>query len=82
MMWYGDMGPWASWMAVFGSLMWIGFLIVIGAIAWAVLKAVLRPPTERMDYVPRLTPLDLLKTRYARGEITREEFEQTKRDLA
>lgn len=27
------------------------------------------------------TPLELLKERYARGEISREEFEQMRRDL-
>jgi putative membrane protein len=29
----------------------------------------------------RETPLDILKARYARGEITREDFEQMKKDL-
>jgi len=28
------------------------------------------------------SPLDLLKMRYARGEITQEQFERMKRDLA
>ena len=27
------------------------------------------------------TPLELLKERYARGEISRDEYEQTRRDL-
>ncbi len=82
MMGYGDMGPWGWWMVAVGGLFWIGFLILIGGIAWAVLKTTVGPSTERSEYSPRPTPLDVLKTRYARGEITRQEFEQTKRDLA
>jgi putative membrane protein len=82
MMGYGDMGPWGWWMVAVGGLFWIGFLILIGGIAWAVLKSAAGPSAERTEYSPRPTPLDLLKTRYARGEITRQEFEQTKRDLA
>ena len=30
---------------------------------------------------PRETPLDTVKGRYARGEITREQFEQLRQDL-
>jgi putative membrane protein len=82
MMWYGDMGPWGWWMVIVGGLFWIGFLILIGGIVWAVLKSAAAPSTEQAPYSPRPTPLDVLKTRYARGEITRQEFEQTKRDLA
>ena len=47
-----------------------------------------RPPwMQGSDRNPRRstgteTPLELLKKRYARGEITREEFEEMKRDLA
>jgi uncharacterized membrane protein len=63
-------------MVAVGGLFWIGFLILIGGIAWVVLKAAVGPPTERTEYSSRLTALDVLKTRYARGEITRQEFEQ------
>ncbi len=78
MMGYGDMGPWGWWMVVAGSVVWFGFLAAIALVLWGAL----RPGTERTEYSPRPTPLDLLKTRYARGEVTRQEFEQTKRDLA
>lgn len=54
-------------------------LVIVGAIAYALGW---RPqfnqtgPTRHGE-----TPLDMLKTRYARGEISREEYEQMRRDL-
>jgi len=78
MWWYGDMGPWGWWMMVAGSVMWLGFLLAIGVAVWAAVRS----GTERGEGATRPTALEILKARYARGEITREEFEQTKRDLA
>jgi len=77
-MWYGDMGTWGWWMPLVGGLMWFAFLAVIGLVVWTAV----RPGTERAQTNDRPTALDILKTRYARGEITRAEFEQTKGDLA
>ncbi len=37
---------------------------------------------HRQELGARQDSLEILKTRYARGEITREQFEQLKQDLA
>ena len=56
------------------------FLVVIGgAIAYALGW---RPQLNQMGPAPtKQTPLELLKERYASGEITRDEYDQMRRDL-
>ncbi len=34
-----------------------------------------------MSAAPHETPLDILKARYARGELTKEQFDEMRRDL-
>jgi putative membrane protein len=61
-----------------GMFMGIIFLIVIVALAYFIvqtLKTKGQPPTQNES------PMDILKRRYAKGEITREEFEKMKKDL-
>ena len=75
-MWaYMGNGGW-GWMG-FGmigmSLFWI--FLIIGIVA--LLKAFWGPGTAR-----ERTALDILKERYARGEIEKQEFEQKRRDLS
>ena len=70
-----DMGGF-GWGMGFGwpfmLLFWAGMIVaVVLIIKW------LAGPTG----TPRKTPLDVLKERYARGEIDQKEFEQKKRDL-
>ena len=80
-MWHtGDgMGWWMLW----GGLMMVFFWGAIIALAiWAV-QSLGRSddrPTQRGTTSP-LTPLDIAKERYARGEITREQFEEVRRTL-
>ena len=54
-------------------------LLLIGGIAYALGW---RPQSNQSGPAQtRQTPEDLLKARYARGEISREEYEQMRRDL-
>ena len=69
--------------------MWLGgvfWLIIIGLIIWLILNSSKRSH-YRYDLPPQNqnqqeTPLDILKKRYAKGEITKEEFEQMKKDIS
>ena len=68
------MGWWTAcgglWMLIF----WGG---LIALIIWGIMRL-----TKRSNSAPKHDPLDVAKGRYARGEISREEFEQIKNDLS
>ena len=77
---------WHMWEIPAGMGWWMGFgwlwiLIfwggIIALIVWGIKKL-----TERGDTTPKRDPLDAAKERYAKGEISREEFEQIKKDLS
>jgi putative membrane protein len=70
--WGGPAQPWGPWAAVFSALTLVGLVLLV---VWAVrhLGSVDAGPTEQ--------PIDILKRRYARGELTREQFEQMRHDL-
>ncbi len=74
---------WGFGMGWFGlitmGIFWIVIIVgIIFLIRWLVVSS------RGVTYGPKLeeTALDILKKRYARGEINREEFEQKKRELA
>lgn len=72
-MWHfsDGMGWWAmlAWMVIFWAA-------IIALIVWGITKL-----SRRGDITLKQSSVDLAKQRYARGEITREEFEQLKKDL-
>ena len=77
----GDGGCWSGWGRMgpgFGGMfMWILLLVAVGLIAYFLVRA----SKEGNIRGPHETPLDLLKKRYARGEITKERYEEIKQDL-
>ncbi|MBI4201657.1 MAG: SHOCT domain-containing protein [Chloroflexi bacterium] len=80
MMW-GNMWNMANvgwgWMA----LGWLWMVVFWGAIIWLVVWAVGRLTQGQRPAGQGPTPLEITQARYARGEITREQYEQLKRDL-
>ena len=68
-------GPWP--MLVIGILFWGS---VVALIVWAIHRLTTRSGTDSA-VPPRRTPIDYLKERYAKGEITKDEYDQMRRDL-
>ena len=78
-MWHmWDMPIGMSWGWLFGGLWMVIFCGgLIALIVWGITKL-----SGRGSSTPRHDSLDIARQRYAKGEITREEFEQLKRDLS
>ncbi len=68
------MGWWMAFSGVGMVLFWGG---LIALIVWGITKL-----TKQSDSASKRDPLDAAKERYAKGEISREEFEQIKKDLS
>jgi putative membrane protein len=70
--WYED-GP-VGWMGIW----WVLDLVLVAVLIWAVLRAAQRPggttgPSESAE--------DVLKRRYAKGEIDRDTYQRILKDL-
>jgi putative membrane protein len=61
-----------------GMSMWLLFLIVIGLLVYFIIQ---NHKTKSWTPTQNESPLDILKKRYAKGEITKEEYESMKKDL-
>ena len=65
---------------IFGmGFIWIIWVIVIAAVVWFVYQFKSNNPNHFNTSVE--TPLDIIKRRYANGEISKEEFDNMKKDL-
>lgn len=77
---------WSLWGVPFGmgGFGWIGILftlIFLALVAWFIVWLVKRTSGPGLSYQTQ-TSVNTAKERYARGEISREEFEQIKKDLS
>ena len=68
------MGWWMGFGGLWMLIFWGG---LIALIVWGIKKL-----TGGSNSSPRRNPLGVAKERYAKGEISREEFEQIKKDLS
>jgi putative membrane protein len=65
-----------GWWMVFGGILMVLFWGgIIALIIWGISRLTRRSSTARP------TPLEIAKERYARGEITKEQFEEIKKNL-
>jgi putative membrane protein len=83
-MWPGHMwGEW--WMWIIGGLMMLLFWGAIFALAFFAIRALLRSGREdshrQTSFYQGENSLEILKQRYARGEITRDEYLEMRKEL-
>ncbi|MFZ0455709.1 MAG: SHOCT domain-containing protein [Ignavibacteriaceae bacterium] len=70
---------------MFGGGMWFTWLfwiIIIAVIAWLVITMVNRSQKNQGSGSAKESPFDILKNKYAKGEINKEEYLEKKKDLS
>jgi len=61
---------------------WLFWVIIIVLIAWLVMSKVNRSHKNQDPGSSKESSLDILKNRYAKGEINKKEFNEKKKDLS
>ena len=83
---FGGMGGWGIFGPIFGLLFTVGLLVgFIVLVIWAVRRLTsgsAETGTQIHQSRNDQSPLDILNARYARGEITRDEYQAMKADLS
>ncbi len=64
-----------------GLIMLLFWVLVIGAAIWLIATVARGGQATFTPHAPVQTPLEVLKVRYAKGEITKEQFDQMRQDL-
>jgi putative membrane protein len=74
------MRPWrmTGWVPWLNTLIWF---VLFTALLLLVIRSVRGSPTPPSGRGPASSPIDIAKERYARGEISKEEFDRMREDL-
>lgn len=68
-----------------GPFMWLFMLLFLGLALFGIIyliRLLMLRDKSRDETPQRETALDILKKRYAKGEISREDYEQMKKDIS
>ncbi len=84
-----DWSYFLTWWGGMGIMMLVGLAFMVlfwGGIIFLIIWAVKQIASPRRESVPpaapgKSTPLEIARERYARGEITKEQYEQLRKDL-
>jgi len=71
-------GPGMRW-GCGGLPMGLAFLVVVGLVIYFIMKSIREKKSEIVT--KEETPLEILKRRYAKGEINQEEFKKMSKEL-
>ncbi len=64
-----------------GGFMWPILIVVIAVIIWVAFTVINQTKDRNQSLTLNETPLDILKKRFANGELTNEQFEEMKEKL-
>jgi putative membrane protein len=65
-----------GWMWLWGPLMVVFWIVVLGAVAWLIVRATTNQGGARQGGDPNRQAREILAQRYAKGEIGTEEYEE------
>jgi len=69
------------WLGFGGGFMWLVWILIIVAVVWVIKSAASSGTGTTQPPSSHESALEILKARYARGEITAEEYQRMRKEL-